>query len=99
MATQFLQQAQSVAEGRFFSDPVLNGNVLTVDIQDTQFICIAAVFIPQEVGQLTHYLLTNVLFDGHGIENCRKVMYAQDEEGQKDILDYIYKLQDDAWAA
>ena len=95
----FLQQAQSLAEGKFISDPVLHENVLTVDISDDQFIAITTVYIPLEKGQATHYLLTNVLFDGYGVETCRKVIYGQDEATQQTILDYIVKLQADRWAA
>ena len=99
MATQFLKSVKVLADGKFFSDPILNENVLTVDISDDQFIAITTVYIPQEVGQVTHYLLTNVQFDGHGFETCRKVIYAQDEEGQQSIYDYVLALHADRWAA
>ena len=99
MSTKFLQQCQSVAEGKFYSDPVLNDNVLTVDISDDQFIAITAVYIPQERGQHIHHLLTNVQFDGHGFETCRKVIYAQDDDTQQSILNYILALHEDRWAA
>tara|TARA_R110002012_G_scaffold209449_1_gene379872 strand:- start:313 stop:609 length:297 start_codon:yes stop_codon:yes gene_type:complete len=98
MAT-FLQSVKVLADGKFFSDPVLNENVLTIDISDDQFIAITTVYIPQELGQHIHYLLTNVQFDGHGIETCRKIIYAQDDDSQQAIYDYILALQADRWAA
>ena len=101
MATQFLKSVKVLADGKFISDPVLNENVLTVDISDDQFIAITTVYIPQESdqdGNETHYLLTNVMFDGHGIESCRKIIYAQDENTKQDIYNYIMALHADRWA-
>ena len=99
MATNhFLHSCKNLAEGKFYGGPVLKENVLTFDVSDDQFVVIAAVYIPEEVGQHIHYLLTNVQFDGHGFETCRKVIYGQDDATYQDIRKYIVALYKARWA-
>jgi len=92
MATDFLQQVQSVMEGRFMHDPVLTENVASVDVWDDEYIVVSEIQIPQEVGTISHYLMVHGAYDSDGFDFCRKIIHAEHPSHQRAILSYIGEI-------
>jgi len=100
MATEFLQKVQSVMQanslmGRFMHDPILTENVASVDVFDDQYIVVTEIQVPQEVGYVSHYLMVDGGFDGHGLDVCYKIIHAHEEEHQQIILDHIISVAEE----
>ena len=92
MATQFLQQVQSAMEGVFMHDPVLTENVASVDVWDDEYIVVSEIQIPQEVGTISHYLMTHGAYDSDGIDFCHKIIHAENPSHHWAILSYIGQI-------
>ena len=92
MATQFLQQVQSVMQGRFQSDPVLTENVISVDVIDTRFMVVTHIPVPTETGYDSHYMFIDAMLDDNDQLKIIDRYYAYGPNGEFDqqaILDYI----------
>ena len=90
--SKFLQQCQSVMQGRFQSDPVLTENVITVDVIDTRFMVVTKIPVPAETGYDSHYMLIDAMLDDNDQLNIIESYYAYGPNGEFDqqaILDYI----------
>ena len=91
MATNFLQQVQSVMGHMFPSDPVLAENVVSVDVIDTRFMVVTHIPVPTETGYDSHYMFIDAMLDDNDILHINERFYAygQDDTDYEAILDYI----------
>lgn len=82
MSTDFLQQVQSVMQGKFLTDPILTAEVCHVEVDNHRTMAVSMLQVPSEVGMVATYLLCDFR-DGWTF----RTFHTMDEYDV--ILDYI----------
>ena len=88
MATEFLQQVQSVMEGRFQCDPILTDEVCYVDVDNNRTIVVTLLQVPAEVGMVASYVLVDFSWWESGVTH--QLFATMDDYDS--IFDYIFKV-------
>jgi len=92
MATEFLQQVQSVMQGHFQCDPILTDEVCYVDVDNNRTIVVTLLQVPAEVGMVASYVLVDFTLSQDG-GTTHQIFATMDDYDS--ILDYISKVGED----